>query len=223
MTRMNEDAHRPKTAFALRRLGVLVAVLAGLGLFVVACGGSNGPGVANLGSNTPSSGASPSGSGGSGNPLAYAQCMRTHGIKDFPDPDANGGFSISAGPNSDLNPNNAQFQAATKACQHLQGGHHLSPAQQAQAMAQLLKYSACMRAHGIKDFPDPKAEPGGGIGISLRGGPGSDLDPSNPQFQAARKACQSLMPGKPGAGHTTTKGSGSSSSGSGATVSGGGQ
>jgi hypothetical protein len=45
-----------------------------------------------------------------------------------------------------------------------------------------------MRAHGITYFPDPSSS-----GPIAR--PGSDLDPNNPQFQAAEKACQSLMPG----------------------------
>jgi hypothetical protein len=41
----------------------------------------------------------------------------------------------------------------------------------------------------------------------------SDLNPSNPQFQAAQKACQGIM-GKPkGGGTTTQSGSGSKTGG----------
>jgi hypothetical protein len=53
-----------------------------------------------------------------------------------------------------------------------------------------------MRDHGISDFPDP--EPGFGIaiepcgGIAIVGEP--DLDQDNPQFNAAEKACKSLLP-----------------------------
>jgi len=47
--------------------------------------------------------------------LAFSKCMRAHGIADFPDP-SNGGLTIHAGGNSDLDPNNAQFQAAQQAC-----------------------------------------------------------------------------------------------------------
>jgi hypothetical protein len=47
-----------------------------------------------------------------------------------------------------------------------------------------------MRAHGIADFPDP-----GSNGISISGGPGSDLNPNNPTFQAASRACQKYSPG----------------------------
>ena len=65
-------------------------------------------------------------------------------------------------------------------------------AQRARSLAQLLKVSVCMRAHGIRDFPDPTAD---GIQIPIRKGMPSDLDPNNPRFQSADKACQHLAPG----------------------------
>ena len=51
-------------------------------------------------------------------------------------------------------------------------------------------FSRCMRAHGIKDFPDP----GSNGAINLNGAPGSDLDRNDPRFQAADQACKSLLP-----------------------------
>jgi hypothetical protein len=51
-----------------------------------------------------------------------------------------------------------------------------------------------MRSHGISDFPDPTASPGGGAAINVHGGPGSDLSKLNPTFKAANQACQSLLP-----------------------------
>ena len=56
-------------------------------------------------------------------------------------------------------------------------------------------YARCMRSHGIQDFPDPTTSPGGGVGIEVHGGPGSDLDRNNPRFMAANHACRSLEPG----------------------------
>jgi hypothetical protein len=50
-----------------------------------------------------------------------------------------------------------------------------------------------MRAHGLADFPDPSSQ-----GLQIGGGPGSDLNPGSPRFQAAQKACRSLMPGPKG-------------------------
>jgi hypothetical protein len=48
--------------------------------------------------------------------LAYAQCMRTHGLPGFPDPNPSGGFSFSAQPNG--NPNSPAARA-NDACKHL--------------------------------------------------------------------------------------------------------
>jgi hypothetical protein len=59
-------------------------------------------------------------------------------------------------------------------------------------------YARCMRSHGIADFPDPTTSPGGGVGIEINGGPGSDLDRNNPRFVAANHACHSLEPGGSG-------------------------
>jgi hypothetical protein len=61
-------------------------------------------------------------------------------------------------------------------------------------MAQFLAYSRCMRSHGIHDFPDPSSA-GGGVGIELHGGPGSDLNRNDPRFEAAEQACRALQPG----------------------------
>lgn len=64
-----------------------------------------------------------------------------------------------------------------------------------QDLVKLEDYAKCMRSHGIADFPDPQPNPGGqGGSFSLNGGPGSDLDRNDPRFQAAERACESLMP-----------------------------
>jgi hypothetical protein len=47
--------------------------------------------------------------------------MRDHGIKDYPDPNAQGGIQISMSPGSDLDPNSPLFKAADRACAHLRG------------------------------------------------------------------------------------------------------
>jgi hypothetical protein len=76
----------------------------------------------------------------------------------------------------------------------LPNGGQPTPAQQAQALAQALKFSECMRSHGITGFPDPQSVAGGGIRIAIRAGQGNNLNPTNPQFQAAQKACQKFNP-----------------------------
>ena len=66
-----------------------------------------------------------------------------------------------------------------------------------------------MRSHGVTDFPDPQAVAGGGISIRLKAGQGSDLNPNSAQFQAAQRACQSIMGGPlGGGGHLSKSGGG---------------
>src|SRR5262249_60439694 len=56
-------------------------------------------------------------------------------------------------------------------------------------------YSACMRRHGVPNFPDPDSQG------RLLFNSGSGINPRSPQFRAAQRACQRLLPngGKPGA------------------------
>jgi hypothetical protein len=115
--------------------------------------------------------------------------MRAHGVTNFPDPNSQGGFLFQG--NGGLNPNNPTFQAAQKACQSKIPAP--TKAQQAQMMQNALKMSQCMRNHGIKDFPDPNTS-GGHVTLKINGSPGSDLNPNNPQFQAAQKACGRYLP-----------------------------
>jgi hypothetical protein len=166
-----------------RRTGLFASALLGIVLLATACaGGSNGPGVAEQGASSSPS-ASPSGDPGDGG-LGYAQCMRDHGISDFPDPEASGSIPIRREPGSDLDPDNPQFKAADDACKSLLP-QPPSEEQQQQEFEDMLRFAQCMREHGITDFPDPKP----GEGIDLNAEPGSDLDPNNPQFQAASDAC----------------------------------
>ncbi|MFZ2114109.1 MAG: hypothetical protein WAU77_10320 [Solirubrobacteraceae bacterium] len=189
-------------------LAVLAAAVA-----VAGCGGSSSsPGVAHLASST-SSGADPA-NGGSSSPegessasaqqkmIVFSHCMRKHGVPEFPEPSEGRVLvrrSDHNGHVTGVNPQSAQFQAASKACAKLspKGGKPPSPAEQAKMQEQALKFSQCMRTHGVPNFPDPEFPRGGGVGIRIggkQGGP-SRIDPSSPQFQTAQKACQSIMPG----------------------------
>ncbi len=49
--------------------------------------------------------------------LKFAQCMRSHGVPDFPDPNKNGGFSGT----STVNPSSPTFQNAQSTCMQLSG------------------------------------------------------------------------------------------------------
>jgi hypothetical protein len=54
--------------------------------------------------------------------LAFASCMRSHGVTKFPDPQVSSGGGVRQviGPDSGVDPASPTFQAAQKACQKLQ-------------------------------------------------------------------------------------------------------
>ena len=73
----------------------------------------------------------------------------------------------------------------------------MSLAQTQQVTSQFLRFSQCMRSHGVPNFPDPTPA-NGGVGLKLNG---TGINTQSPQFLAAQRACQSLQPrGKNGAG-----------------------
>jgi hypothetical protein len=150
---------------------------------VAACGGG--------GSSAPPG--SPQGlAGGTAQALAYAKCMRSHGIPNFPDPTVHDtGQSQGLGFNvpSSVDQNSAQYQSANKTCQKQTGFGHFTAAQRQQAMSTMLKYAGCMRSHGITNFPDPIAN-SQQIGFNITG-----IDLKSPKVEAANKVCQPLLPG----------------------------
>jgi hypothetical protein len=146
----------------------------------------------------------------------FSVCMRAHGLPNFPDPkpSAGGGMSLSLDNSSGLNPDSPTFKAAQKTCEKLlPNGGKPDAAGQAKMQAQMLKFSACMRSHGLANFPDPVFSQGGAR-VTL-GGKGGGLNPNSPVFKSAQKACQSFMPGGKGAGPTTSSGGGGNAPGSG--------
>ena len=190
----------PRRAIPFRRTGSWAAALIAVALLTVGCAAEQpaSTGVANLGDTpTPSAAAdnadAAGGGGGGGNggrdaQVAYSQCMREHGVKEFPDPDGEGRLTLRARPGSGPDPNSPTFKAAQEECQRLRPQPGAEKRERNRVAS--LKYSQCMRDHGIKDFPDPN--PDGGMRIEMR--PGSDMDPQNPKFQAAEEACKSLRP-----------------------------
>jgi hypothetical protein len=149
---------------------VLAPLVVGIALLAAGCGGGGG-----------STGAS--GSSDYQKDLAFAHCMRTHGVPDFPDPLPQGGFP-RGGPG-----NSPQFGLAMHACQHLLPAiQPISALQQAQVLAHDLKWAKCMRARGFPGISDPAVRPHGGIVITVP----ASFDPSSPQARAAAKACKQL-------------------------------
>lgn len=143
-----------------------------------------------------SSGHRPSASSHAQTTLAFSECMRSHGVPDFPDPGAGGGLSIGG---TGINPFSPSFKAAQASCgKLLPGGGPGSRQATEQQKEQLLAVSECMRSHGVSGFPDPTTKPPTGQqGYSLMEGLASNLfllvpstiNPNSPAFQHAAKAC----------------------------------
>jgi hypothetical protein len=132
--------------------------------------------------------------------VSFSECMRTHGVPNFPDPvqNANGGagLEIRGDPGTGLDPRSPAFQSAQQACKKLlpNGG---TPRQlTAGDKQQFLKFAACMRTHGVPNFPDPTFS-GGGARIKIGG---SGVSPSSPAFKSAQQSCRPYSPFKGGIG-----------------------
>lgn len=130
---------------------------------------------------------------GSSEALKLADCMRAHGVPDFPDPTPGGGGVNLAG--TGINAKSPAFQSARQKCANLSpkgkpGGIEATESQFTAA----LRFAECMRAHGFPNFPDPirSDSPPGPIFIV---GPGlffrvsQSFDPSSPLVARAGAHC----------------------------------
>jgi hypothetical protein len=175
----------------------VIAVLAAVATSLSACaGGPVSPGVASIAAHSTPTTASVAASSPDASmytdELKYSECVRAHGVPNFPDPNAGGGFSVSPGID--------RSAPAFAECQKLlPGGGGLGAAQAptAQALSRMLKVSQCMRRHGISDFPDPRStipplSPSIGV-IADRDGVilvfPHGFDEQSPQFMQAAAAC----------------------------------
>lgn len=164
-----------------------------LALGVAGCGGddTDGSGVATAGGSTPSAAAA----GGAARPgseeemqqhLRFAQCMRSNGVPEFPDPKVNseGGINISLPEGV----SKEKVDAAEQKCQqYLPNGGEPQKADP-KTLEQLRTYAQCMRSNGIPNFPDP-TDSGLQIDPQKLG-----LEPDDPRMKAAEEACRQHQP-----------------------------
>ena len=124
--------------------------------------------------------------------LKFSNCMRSHGVPQFPDPSSGGGLKLV--PGSGLDPFSPSFRSAQQACRKFAppnpGPVSMSESQRRAAV----KFAECMRSHGAPNFPDPTLKPptGGTPVLALRGmffPLGSGDDPRSPAFKQAARAC----------------------------------
>lgn len=144
------------------RLRTPLATVAGasaIALLLAACGGSASPDA--VGSRTPA------GSSGAQSAVAYASCMRHHGVPHYPDPNPHG--DLPKGDAQEFGVSQSQYDAARQACQtFLPTGGSLqdqvrqcslagscSPSLVQQMMSGGQKLARCLREHGVSRWPDP--------------------------------------------------------------------
>ena len=170
----------------------ILAAAVGLALLTAACGGS------------PSSTGSSGSSNGSANArlVAYSQCMRSHGVPNFPDPAGGAPPKVTA---QGLGVSSSQLQVAQGACQHLLpatgGSLTASSIRQCylagvcpqalvqQALSAGRELARCMRSHGVPYWPDPT--------IDSQGRPLFNITvprPPPPQVGTALDECGRLEP-----------------------------
>jgi hypothetical protein len=136
--------------------------------------------------------ASPSSSSNQAAALELAKCQRANGQPDFPDPvkDEQGRWYFPPETAGDWNP----AEACRSLVQAWKGAFADEKALTPEDLAKLRQYSACMREHGLADFPDPDDEGQIELPDRLR----VLADNEDPTFAAAARACVGLLPPKMG-------------------------
>jgi hypothetical protein len=198
---MNDWAHvmisprrvRPRPA----RTAAAIIATAALALLAAACGSS--PSSTGSGSSsTAGRSANSSNAGGSANAqlVAFSRCVRSHGVANFPDPQA--GASNAKFPSAQrLGVSSSQLSTAETACQRLLPvgiDDQFSPAEVQLLLRGMLPFSSCMRSHGVPNFPDPAVDSEGRPIFPLSTH-GISLNYSHSQqFNTVMGKCQDLVP-----------------------------
>ncbi len=162
----------------------LFAVAALLATLAAGCGSSTPPNTtAQRSSSSPGAAA-----------FEFAQCMRAHGVSNFPDPQvSSNGSSTSI---RQVAPASAvaspQFKSAQKACHGLAPGPgNATRDSQRPGARVLLAFAHCLHGHGFADFPDPDRN--GRLSVQMITAAGVDY--RSPQFLTAAKACLTVTHG----------------------------
>ncbi|HEX4364578.1 MAG TPA: hypothetical protein VHZ75_08520 [Solirubrobacteraceae bacterium] len=134
-----------------RPLAVLALVVL-IGLISAGCG-SNAPSETGNATSSDTAGSAASGDAkkltARDKGVKFAECIRGHGVSDFPDPDAKGEFQYG------VSVSLAVWQKAVGACKSLQPPGSLSSQRSPKQQSASLRFAQCVRADGVKDFPDP--------------------------------------------------------------------
>jgi len=116
--------------------------------------------------------------------VKFAECIREHGVPDFPDANAKGEFVFG------INVSPAVWKNAVDACKDLQPPGTLSAKRSPKQQTAGLKFAQFMRENGVTDFPDPaNGEPL----VDTRRIPSAARNGGMSIINAAMQKCRSVM------------------------------
>jgi hypothetical protein len=161
---------RERRPFAALALIATVALISGCGSSAPATGSGGGTSAATADQKA----------------VKFAECIRSNGVSEFPDPDATGQFAYGIPSySSPLNPSSAAWQHAIRACKNVEPAGFMPTSFTPEQLAARLKFAQCMRANGVPSFPDPT--PHGPL-VDVQGGQ------SIPGLHATIQKCIRLNP-----------------------------
>jgi hypothetical protein len=174
----------------LMKIATPVLTAAGVALVLAGCGSGKND-------STPAASASSSASSFAAELDKHAECIRSHGVPDFPDPQVktSGHKTAVRAIVSASVVDSPHFKAAQEACKGLEPappGQGQSPQQQRERGQAMLAFAQCLRAHGVPGFPDPNAE--GQLSFEMIKKAGVDLQA--PAVLPAARACVGVTHGQ---------------------------
>jgi hypothetical protein len=169
-------------------LAAAVAVAA-VSLLAAGCGGGGSARLASVASPTTAATAAPQ-----NGLVAYAACMRSNGVPNFPDPTGAAGIPKQAVVAAFQAVGTSRAAAASNACRHVLGaggslGGKAAQPIDAQDRQDYLEAAACMRSHGFPGFPDPTFQ-NNSVQLAIP----SSIDQDSARFKTAATACVKLIP-----------------------------
>ena len=125
--------------------------------------------------------------------LKFTDCIRAHGIADFPDPPTTNDPSSGRTWKGAFGNQSPGFIAAAAACRHFMprvGAHSQNPAPSYAQITAMLAFARCIRSHGFANFPDPTSD---GITHQMVAAAGINLN--QPAVLQAADACAGVTHG----------------------------
>ena len=171
------------------RPSVALALVAAISLISAGCGSSapSQTGGAGSGASTAAAGSTASTGRGATDQdklVKLAECIRAHGVPHFPDPNPKGDFAFGI----DVSPE--VWKKAVDACKDLEPPGTFSGRRSPKQQSAALRFAACMRERGVKDFPDPV---NGDPLIDTTKIPSSNRPGGMTILNAATKKCGSIL------------------------------